>query len=280
MKKSIENEKQEKLTIKKDDILTDKELDGFHRWVLCFCVLNFDLEIGQALEYVYPPTEFTDDEKKNVSFSAFPDSNSTSHKGNSIFCFRMKSGPSIEKLYYQQRHISPVALKKKEHQSINKQSNDTDKYQNNIKIDMDGYTYGYVFFRQQKDPTNKRGYFQKSFVLLSPHPFKGLFMKIVEKIGFLYFSSLKIGKTVEDEVLIHKRQRIFKMAVAFINKWPNPPSILNERYFFIRSNSVKQTPSNIILSFPFFKSVYPIMFAPANHYPLFFNTNANSQHMK
>jgi len=202
-----ENKKRKKLTIKKD-VLTDKELDGFHRWVLCFCIVNFDLEVGQAIEYIYPPTDLTEEEKKNVSFSAFPDSNSSSHKGNSIFCFRMKSGPSTEKLYHHQHHFSPISLMKKEDEQFNGGTlANPEKYRKDLKIDVDGYLYGYVFFRQQKDPTNKRGYFQKSFVLLSPHPFKGLFMKIVEKLGLLYFSSLKIGQTVEDQILIQKRQK-------------------------------------------------------------------------
>jgi hypothetical protein len=47
----------------------------------------------------------------------------------------------------------------------------------------DGYTYGYVFFRQEADNEVKRGFFQKSIVLLSPHPWPGMFLKVIELLG-------------------------------------------------------------------------------------------------
>jgi hypothetical protein len=51
--------------------------------------------------------------------------------------------------------------------------------------------YGYVFFRQKQDPSIRRGYFQKSVVILTQHPFIGLFSKIVSVLGPAYF---EIGK--------------------------------------------------------------------------------------
>lgn len=50
-----------------------------------------------------------------------------------------------------------------------------------------GFLYGYVFFRQKKDEKIRRGYFQKSLVLLSQHPFVGLFSKVVSMLGPAYF---------------------------------------------------------------------------------------------
>ncbi|SPO20108.1 uncharacterized protein UTRI_00503_B [Ustilago trichophora] len=49
------------------------------------------------------------------------------------------------------------------------------------------YIYGYVFFRQKRDPTNRRGYFQKSVVILSHLPLVGLFSEVVARLGPLYF---------------------------------------------------------------------------------------------
>ncbi|KAG0001736.1 hypothetical protein BGZ79_004225 [Entomortierella chlamydospora] len=54
-----------------------------------------------------------------------------------------------------------------------------------------GFLYGYVFFRQKQDPSIRRGYFQKSVVLLSQHPFIGLFSKLVSVLGPAYF---EVGK--------------------------------------------------------------------------------------
>ncbi|CAG8476372.1 1523_t:CDS:2 [Acaulospora colombiana] len=58
------------------DIVELLALDNFRNWMVCFCVVNFDLELGQAIDSMYPPLELGDEEKKNICFSSFPDSNS------------------------------------------------------------------------------------------------------------------------------------------------------------------------------------------------------------
>ncbi|KAJ3053188.1 hypothetical protein HK097_004844 [Rhizophlyctis rosea] len=52
-----------------DEALLSLNLAMFWQWVLCFCVVNFDLELGQALEHIYPPIDFSEDEKKNMYYS-------------------------------------------------------------------------------------------------------------------------------------------------------------------------------------------------------------------
>ena len=47
--------------------------------------------------------------------------------------------------------------------------------------------FGYVHFRQIRDKTVKRGYFQKSLVLLSKLPFISLFLSMVSQLGPNYF---------------------------------------------------------------------------------------------
>jgi len=49
------------------------------------------------------------------------------------------------------------------------------------------HLYGYVLFRQRKDETLKRGYFQKSVVILSFLPYDGLFKEMIRLIGPSYF---------------------------------------------------------------------------------------------
>lgn len=44
-----------------------------------------------------------------------------------------------------------------------------------------------MLFRQQKDETRSRGYFQKSIVLISEHPFVDLYDRILRVVGPLYF---------------------------------------------------------------------------------------------
>ncbi|KAF9899094.1 Protein dennd6a, partial [Linnemannia zychae] len=116
------------------------------------------LVLSLAIESVYPPSEFTPEESKNICFSSFPDSN-TFDVGDTVFNFRIRSttagraatGPTTDA----------------------------------------GFLYGYVFFRQKQDPSIRRGYFQKSVVVLTQHPYIGLFSKIVSVLGPAYF---EIGK--------------------------------------------------------------------------------------
>lgn len=65
------------------------------------------------------------------------------------------------------------------------------------------FFYGYVFFRQEKDASIQRGYLQvliipfsmiicwisqqKSVVMISKHPFLGLFKTVIGLIGPLFF---------------------------------------------------------------------------------------------
>ncbi|RUS29010.1 hypothetical protein BC938DRAFT_481171 [Jimgerdemannia flammicorona] len=104
-----------------------------------------------AMDFVYPPVEFTEQEKKNICFSAFPDSN-VFEVGDTVYNFRIRSnsksgfaasGPTADA----------------------------------------GFLYGYVFFRQKKDPRIRRGYFQKSIVLVSQHPYVGLFSRLISILG-------------------------------------------------------------------------------------------------
>ncbi|KAF6099088.1 DENN domain containing 6A [Phyllostomus discolor] len=62
--------------------------DGFSAWLHCVCVVGFDLELGQAVEVIYPQhSKLTDREKTNICYLSFPDSNS----GNYFSC-----GVSVE----------------------------------------------------------------------------------------------------------------------------------------------------------------------------------------
>lgn len=129
-------------------------------WIHCICVVTFDLELGQAMEVnmkilsffvdqlyvkffqeIYPPdTILTEEDKTNICYLAFPDSNS-SCMGDTQFHIRIKQCSRASKLT--QCHLSynntcPVFLRINPH-----------------------YYFGFVHFRQIKDQTLPRGYFQK-----------------------------------------------------------------------------------------------------------------------
>ncbi|KAF9114598.1 Protein dennd6a [Mortierella sp. AM989] len=107
-----------------------------------------------TIESVYPPSDFTPEESKNICFSSFPDSN-TFDVGDTVFNFRIRSATA-----------GRAATGKSSLHSAN----------------------GVL---QKQDPSIRRGYFQKSVVLLSQHPFIGLFSKLVSVLGPAYF---EVGK--------------------------------------------------------------------------------------
>ncbi|CAO3593330.1 unnamed protein product [Absidia cylindrospora] len=136
--------------------LDPKDLARFRKWMVGFCIVNFDLEIGQAMDYVYPPMELSTIEQKNICFSAFPDSN-VFEVGDQVFAIRLRASNSLFAA------SGPTTTA--------------------------GFLYGYVFFRQKKDASIRRGYFQKSLVLLSQHPFVGLFSRIISILGPAFFDA-------------------------------------------------------------------------------------------
>ena len=144
------------------------------RWIVCFCVVNFDLAIGQTVERSLPINVFTDSEFQNIANLSFPDSNSgLFHDTTFTFRFRSQSGGGTKM---------------------------SSRYP---------FYFGYVFFRQQKDASIRRGYFQKSIVLISHLPLN--FEPICKLVGTMYFDC---GETA------------LESAVNSIASWPNPiPSL-------------------------------------------------------
>lgn len=166
---------------------TEKIWERFNQWIHCICVVTFDLELGQALENVYPKhVALTKQEISNICYLAFPDSNSGC-MGDTNFVIRLPKSPSKPDLSREhQRYNStcPVALQ------INA-----------------GYYWGYVYFRQVKDISLPRGYFQKSVVILSRLPFNKLFSTISCIISPEYFEN---------------GEPSLEAACHNIDKWPAP----------------------------------------------------------
>ena len=55
-----------------------EEWGRFHEWMKCVGVVTFDLELGQKLEYCFPPdVKLGEKETSDVCYMAFPDSNSS-----------------------------------------------------------------------------------------------------------------------------------------------------------------------------------------------------------
>nr|XP_006976206.1 protein DENND6B isoform X2 [Peromyscus maniculatus bairdii] len=143
----------------------------FSAWLECVCVVTFDLELGQALELVYPRDfQLTDKEKSSICYLSFPDSHSGC-LGDTQFSFRMRQCGGQRSLWHGDdrpyNNKAPLALQREP-----------------------AHYLGYVYFRQVKDSSVKRGYFQKSLVLVSRLPFVRLFQSLLSLIAPEYFEKL------------------------------------------------------------------------------------------
>uniref|UniRef100_A0A669E7N3 DENN/MADD domain containing 6Aa n=1 Tax=Oreochromis niloticus TaxID=8128 RepID=A0A669E7N3_ORENI len=136
--------------------------DRFSAWLHCICVVGFDLELGQAVEVrqKYPPGT-----KTSICYLSFPDSNSGC-LGDTQFCFRFRQGSnrktSLGCFLETTDRDAPPCLKQ-------------------------GHYYGYVYFRQVRDKSLKRGYFQKSLVLISQLPYVTFFHSLLKIMAPEYF---------------------------------------------------------------------------------------------
>ncbi|PPR05961.1 hypothetical protein CVT24_004625 [Panaeolus cyanescens] len=132
-----------------DPIIVSK----MRRWILAIVVVEFDLDDGPVIDGLYPPFDLLPSESENIAFSAFPDSiqfdqGSQTHS----FRFRLQPRPSGEDT------VSTI----------------------------DGFIYGYSHFIQRRDASSKRGYHQRSVVLLTQHPLPALFHSLVNIFGPLF----------------------------------------------------------------------------------------------
>lgn len=150
-------------------------------WIHSIYVVTFDIEFGQAIETQYPPKseEFTlsDQEINNICYSSFPDSNS-SILGSTQFHFRMRLSKLNDKMKLFYNHYNTQTTQA-------------------LSVDAQ-FIHGYVHFLQKKDSSLKRGYFQKSVVILSLLPFVELFYRIVEIVGSHYFATTEKLSSLED----------------------------------------------------------------------------------
>ncbi|XP_069580235.1 protein DENND6B isoform X3 [Brachyistius frenatus] len=131
----------------------------FSSWLECACVVTFDLELGQAIELVYPQdVKLTEKEKTSICYLSFPDSYSGC-LGDTQFSFRLRQSVGRRTSKYRDdiyNRDAPVTLQFSVRLSPQREM---------------AHFFGYVYFRQVKDVSVKRGYFQK---IIAPEFFEKL----------------------------------------------------------------------------------------------------------
>ena len=189
---------------------------GFARWMCCFACVTFDLTLGPSLECMYPPGQLTPEEVTNVCSLSFPDSH-CAVLGDSSFCFRMRmqtdraakleaaaaaaaaaaagdparmrassgSGGGVSS----STPFSAAAAAASAAAAAAGASLSNKHVRSHLKFlaDNQSLMFGYVLFRQRRDDSNARGFFQKSIVLLSPLPAVEAFSQISAIVARAFF---------------------------------------------------------------------------------------------
>ncbi len=117
--------------------------DRFSAWVHGVCVVTFDLELGQAIENVYPgaSVRLSEADKTNICYLAFPDSNS-GVMGDSQFHFRVRLSGKTEASSSKAKRVSDGHLAQSRiHTEYNRRC------PNALQFDKD-FLFGFAYFRQ------------------------------------------------------------------------------------------------------------------------------------
>lgn len=170
--------------------------DRFSYWVHSILVVTFDIEMGQSIEAVYPTgshaAKLSAADKTNICYMAFPDSNS-GVLGDTQYHFRFKqdhsSAVSVSGLTnfntvsanLNNLALTSLAPKWPSSNAASASSSSVSLASNydefnkrtlpGFEVDRN-YMFGYVFFRQVKDKSLKRGYFQKVSLFKPLHLYK------------------------------------------------------------------------------------------------------------
>ncbi|KAF4665844.1 Protein dennd6a [Perkinsus chesapeaki] len=142
-----------------------------NEWLVCTAAFAFDLEIGQAVECMYPIGALSPRDAKTLSFLAFPDSNLTRADTDDISC-----------LYsFRFRCQDPVM---------------SDQFfEANSNSGRSRYLFATCLFRQHRDDGNLRGFYQKTIAVVSRHPFTDLWSSVVSgPMAEAYSKAERCGK--------------------------------------------------------------------------------------
>ncbi|NXO25285.1 DEN6B protein, partial [Cisticola juncidis] len=123
-------------------------------------------------QLVYPHDfRLTEKEKTSICYLSFPDSYSGG-LGDTQFSFRLRQAGGSRASPFQDdgryNREAPLTLQREA-----------------------AHYFGYVYFRQVKDSSMRRGYFQKSLVLVSRLPYVNLFQCLLQLIAPEYFDKLE-----------------------------------------------------------------------------------------
>ncbi len=95
------------------------------------------------------------------------------------------------------------------------------------------FFFGYTYFQQLKDPTNPRGFSQKSVVILTSLPFVEFYKNIVDLLGQTYFESYW-SDADQTKDFLKVREGTGKMTKIFNRKTMNISRIIGKSFNLVQ----------------------------------------------
>ncbi|BGP42757.1 hypothetical protein JCM10449v2_006769 [Rhodotorula kratochvilovae] len=171
------------------------------RWLVCFALVDFDIDSGPNLDNAFPPTRFPETTRHNIAFSSLPEAGALPQPddlpdGGYAYHWRIPY-PAEDNLAQVERDASGAEVARLP---------DAD--------EADGALHGFVWFVRDKDDRLRRGYSQRSLVLITHLPaLSGLFSALVAILGPLHFKHAQAGGA---------RGGMVETACYNIASWPDP----------------------------------------------------------
>lgn len=159
------------------------------RWITCFLVVQFDVDIGPDLKLIAPRIKFSETDFHTICFSCLPEKTPVEGSLKEPHVFRWTCDTDVR----------PAEAQTPENEAMGAPGT---------------LLYGYVLFSQRKDDLCTRGYMQESLVIISPHYLPKLFITCLETIVTEAYLDNNQGMV--------ERYPVIETAVQLVSKWPDP----------------------------------------------------------
>ncbi|KAF8311959.1 hypothetical protein DL93DRAFT_1352348 [Clavulina sp. PMI_390] len=167
--------------------LPKDKLVNMRRWILALAIVNFDLDLGPVVDVLYPEAPIDAVGRENIAFSSFPDS-AIFDSGSEIHSFRIRD-PLVSSTSSTTSSVADLGTDDGDLGDISPISPDSSTpIPSTSSFTKDGFLYGYALFHQRRDASSKRGYLQRSVVILSQHAYPALFIACLAELGPMYFA--------------------------------------------------------------------------------------------
>ncbi|GAA6003056.1 uncharacterized protein JCM10292_000315 [Rhodotorula paludigena] len=187
-----------------DHALSPTALARLRRYVLCFALVDFDIDQGPNLDNAYPPTRLPPHVQTNLAFSSLPEGTDLPHPAllpdhGYAYHWRIPypADDDLDRLEARQPPGQDAPFERLPRAEA-----------------ADGALHGFVWFVREQDDRLRRGFSQRSLVLITHLPdLAGLFSSLVAILGPLHFKHAQSGGA---------RGGMVETACHNIASWPDP----------------------------------------------------------